>query len=148
METVLHPREASAGDVNHLSEKDYQIKNILYIPWIFHYPTVKLLQDYRLKTLYKLSSPNLAHKTDWIHQYPAQCTQNRGCHLFSYPHSRCLVAFVKQFTLKHEWKLYTFATVLHRYTLMNHCSPQWLCLNVCKRLYRLTPMTLSFKLIQ
>lgn len=26
METVLHPREASAGDVNHLSEKDYQIK--------------------------------------------------------------------------------------------------------------------------
>lgn len=141
METVLHPREASAGDVNHLSEKDYQIKNILYIPWIFHYPTVKLLQDYRLKTLYKLSSPNLAHKTDWIHQYPAHKTEMSS-------HSWCLVAFVKQFTLKHEWKLYTFATVLHRYTLMNHCSLQWLCLNVSKRLYRLTPMTLSFKLIQ
>lgn len=103
METVLHPREASAGDVNHLSEKDYQIKNILYIPWIFHYPTVKLLQDYRLKTLYKLSSPNLAHKTDWIHQYPAHKTEMSS-------HSWCLVAFVKQFTLKHEWKLYTFAT--------------------------------------
>lgn len=146
METVLHPREASAGDVNHLSEKDYQIKKHPVHSMNFPLPYCEIAPRLQIENALQTQQSQFSTQNRLDTSVP--CTQNRGCHLFSYPHSRCLVAFVKQFTLKHEWKLYTFATVLHRYTLMNHCSPQWLCLNVSKRLYRLTPMTLSFKLIQ